>query len=359
MNLDRYLIFGNDIVQWATACGIALASILALHLLLRLTRGRFAAFARHTATTWDDLILHTLGRTRWFFLIGTGCYAGSIALELPHGADLVLFSITVGIVLIQIGMWSSGALVFWAHDYRERSLKEDRAATTTLGALVFLGQLVIWSAVALLVLQNAGVDITALITGLGIGGIAVALALQKVLGDLFSSLAIVFDKPFVLGDFVIVGELMGSVEKVGLKTTRIRSLSGEQLVFSNSDLLDSRIRNYGRMYERRVLFSLGVTYSTERSLLREIPGIVRAAVEAQGKQTRFDRSHFSGYGDFALGFESVYYVLSPDYNRYMDIQQAIYLRIHEEFERRGIEFAYPTQTLYLARSPVGQESAAA
>ena len=140
---------------------------------------------------------------------------------------------------------------------------------------------------------------------------------------------------------------MGSVEHIGLKTTRVRSLSGEQLIFSNSDLLNSRIRNYGRMYERRVVFNIGVTYDTSRELLRRIPGMIRAAVEARD-QTRFDRSHFMKYGDYALQFETVYYVLSPDYNIYMDIQQAIYLAIHEAFEQNRIEFAYPTQTLYVS-----------
>jgi small-conductance mechanosensitive channel len=164
-----------------------------------------------------------------------------------------------------------------------------------------------------------------------------------------ASLSIVLDKPFVVGDFLIVDDLLGSVEHVGLKTTRLRSLSGEQLVFSNSDLLNSRIRNYGRMYERRVVFTLGVTYETPRDKLLQIPGMIREAVEAQ-ERTRFDRSHFMQYGDYSLKFETVYYVLTRDYNVNMDVQQAIYFRIHECFEEAGIEFAYPTQKLYLARN---------
>jgi small-conductance mechanosensitive channel len=167
-----------------------------------------------------------------------------------------------------------------------------------------------------------------------------------VLGDLFASLSIVLDKPFEVGDFLIIGELLGTVEYVGLKTTRLRSLSGEQLVFSNSDLLNSRIRNFGRMYERRVVFKIGVTYQTPRDKLMKIPVIIREAIEKQ-TNTRFDRSHFFEYGNFSLNYESVYYVQGPDYNEYMDIQQAINLTIHEQFEKEGIEFAYPTQTLFL------------
>ena len=151
--------------------------------------------------------------------------------------------------------------------------------------------------------------------------------------------------------------VLGSVEKIGLKTTRLRSLSGEQLVFSNTDLLNSRVRNFGRMFERRVVFMLGVTYQTPRDKLRLIPRIIREAVEAQ-QNTRFDRSHFNQYGDFSLNFESVYYVLSRDYNQYMDIQQSIYLAIHEGFEAEGIEFAYPTQTLFLEH-PGGVKTASA
>jgi small-conductance mechanosensitive channel len=197
-----------------------------------------------------------------------------------------------------------------------------------------------------MILDNMGFNITALVAGMGVGGIAVALAVQTILGDLFASLSIVLDKPFVVGDFLIIGDLLGSVEYVGLKTTRLRSLSGEQLIFSNSDLLTSRIRNYGRMFERRVVFNIGVTYQTPRDKLIKIPEIIRTAVETQDK-TRFDRSHFKEYGNFSLNYESVYYIQGSDYNMYMDIQQDINLYIHEQFENEGIEFAYPTQTLFI------------
>jgi small-conductance mechanosensitive channel len=210
-----------------------------------------------------------------------------------------------------------------------------------------VGRALVWAVVGLLVLDNLGVDVTALVTGLGIGGVAVALALQNVLSDLFASLSIVLDKPFVVGDFIVVGDSMGSVEHVGLKTTRLRSLSGEQLVVSNSDLLGSRIRNYQRMSERRAVFQLGVTYETPPDKLRAIPAILRAVIEAQSA-TRFDRSHFKSYGAFSLDFETVYYVLTPDYNRYMDIQEAINLELLRHFTAHGIEFAYPTSTV-LAR----------
>ncbi|MDZ7632343.1 MAG: mechanosensitive ion channel family protein [Gemmatimonadaceae bacterium] len=219
-------------------------------------------------------------------------------------------------------------------------------------------QALIWSAVLLVALSNLGVNITAFIASLGVGGVAVALATQNILGDLFSSLAIVLDKPFVIGDFIVVGDMAGTVEKVGLKTTRLKSLSGEQLIFSNADLLSSRVRNFKRMQERRILFKLGVTYQTPRAMLERIPVMLRAAVEAQSN-VRFDRAHFLAFGDFSLDFEVVYFVLSADFNRYMDVQQLINFSIHEQFEAAGVEFAYPTQTLVLTRPATAERVGAA
>lgn len=249
-------------------------------------------------------------------------------------------------LLTQAALWSIALLSFWITGYMQKRAPEDAATATTISALRFLGKLAIWSVVLLLALENLGMDITALVAGLGVGGIAVALALQKVLGDLFASLSIVLDKPFVIGDFIIVDEYLGSVEHIGLKTTRVRSLSGEQLVFSNNDLLSSRIRNYKRMAERRIVFSFGVVYQTARDKLVEIPGMVREIIEGL-EMARFDRAHFKAFGDSSLNFEVVYYVLAPDYNVYMDLQQTINLELYRRFDEQGIEFAYPTRTLYV------------
>jgi small-conductance mechanosensitive channel len=192
-----------------------------------------------------------------------------------------------------------------------------------------------------------GIDITALVAGLGVGGIAVALAAQNILGDLFASWSIVLDKPFLVGDFIIIDGYSGTVEHIGLKTTRLRSLTGEQLIFSNSDLLKCRIRNYKRMQERRIVFSFGVLYETPLEKLKEIPGIVKDIITSI-ENTRFDRAHFASYGNYSLNFEVVYYVLSSDYTVYMDIQQKINLALFEEFQKKDIVFAYPTQTIYVS-----------
>jgi small-conductance mechanosensitive channel len=200
---------------------------------------------------------------------------------------------------------------------------------------------------ALIALDNIpGVEVDTLVASLGIGGVAAALAVQNILSDLFASLSIALDQPFEIGDFIVFGGDMGTIERIGIRSTRVRSLSGEQLVISNTDLLDSRIHNYKRMAERRVVFSFGVVYETPPELLARIPGIVEEIIAQQG-QTRFDRAHLKEFGDFSLNFEAVYYVLAPEYGTYMDIQQAINLALHARFEREGIEFAYPTQLVYL------------
>jgi small-conductance mechanosensitive channel len=219
---------------------------------------------------------------------------------------------------------------------------------TALGALGFVAKAVVWTVFVLLILQNVGVEITAILAGVSVGGIAVALAVQNVLGDLFGSLSIILDKPFVIGDFIVVGEYSGTVEHVGLKSTHIRSVSGEQLVFSNSDLLNSRIRNYKRMQERRAVFTLGVTYDTPAEKIEAIPTIVREAVERQ-EHTRFDRCHFKSFGDFSLDIETVFFMTIPDYLAFMNAQQAINLELYKRFAAEGIEFAFPTQTLHLER----------
>ena len=215
------------------------------------------------------------------------------------------------------------------------------------GIMVII-RIVVWILGLVFLLDNFGYDVTTFVTGLGIGGIAVALAAQNILGDLFNYFVIFFDRPFEVGDFIIIDDKRGTVEAIGIKTSRIRSLTGEELVFANSDLSNSRIHNYKRMARRRVLFTLGVTYQTSLENLRIIPEIIQNIINSQ-ENTEFDRAHFSKYGDFSLDIEIVYYVLSTEYNIYMDIQQSINLKIFEEFARRGIEFAYPTQTVFVEK----------
>ncbi len=320
-----------------------------IRIVIRIGISRLSILAKKTSTIWDDAITDALAQTHRLFVLIIAVSLGSLWLVFPERIQGIINSITSIALIIQGGLWLNNIGQFWLKQESQRRRKIDPSTVTTVSAIGFVGRLLLWILIMLLLLDNLGFDVTALMAGLGVGGIAVALAVQNILGDLFASLSIVLDKPFAVGDFLIIDEHMGAVENVGLKTTRIRSLSGEQLVFSNTDLLKSRIRNYGRMFERRVVFKFGVTYQTPRVQLKQIPVIVREAIQEQEK-VRFDRAHFQAYGDYALNFETVYYVLGPDYNLYMDIQQSIILRIHERFEQEGIQFAYPTQTVYLKQT---------
>ena len=342
-------IMGNSLLQWAFAVIALLLSYLLLRMAKLIAGRRLAAFATRTETPWDDVVAQAINKTKPVFLLIAAIFIGSLLLQLPERIQSIIHNLFVIALLIQAGIWLGVITISALEHHRQRALKKNPAAATTINAIGFLSKIVIWSVVVLVALDNLGINVTALVAGMGIGGVAVALSVQNILGDLFASLSIILDKPFVIGDFLNIDDYLGSVEYVGLKTTRVRSLSGEQLIFSNSDLLKSRIRNYGRMYERRVVFSLGVTYDTSREKLKRIPEIIRRAIEARDK-TRFDRSHFMEYGDYALLFETVYYVLSPDYNIYMDIQQEMYFDIHEAFEQEHIEFAYPTQKLFVAQT---------
>ncbi len=343
-----YELFGNSLQDWVIALIVATAVFSMILVIMKVGVSRLAGLAQGTDTFWDDAVTDALSHTHWLFLLVMALFVGSLFLEFPDRVREAIISATFIALIVQGGLWLNKSVTYWVKQESRRRREADPSTVSTITAAGFIGRLVLWSLVVILLLDNLGINVTALVAGLGVGGIAVALAVQNILGDLFASMSIVLDKPFAVGDFLIIGDHMGSVEYIGLKTTRIRSLSGEQLVFSNTDILGSRIRNYGRMFERRVLFKLGVTYQTPREKLKLIPQIVRDAVLEQEK-VRFDRAHFQAYGASSLDFEIVYYVLAADYNLYMDIQQAINLRIHQRFEQEGIEFAYPTQTVFVHR----------
>jgi small-conductance mechanosensitive channel len=281
------------------------------------------------------------------FLLVLAVYAGAFFVSLPVEVERVITSAMVIALFLQGALWASHLVVGWVAWYAASKAEQNKAIANALHLIQLFARVVVWSIALLLILNNLGFDVTALVAGLGIGGIAIALAAQNILGDLFASLAIVLDQPFVVGDFVIVGSQMGTIERIGIKTTRIRSLSGEELICSNADLLGSRINNYKRMTERRVVFTIGVTYQTPADKVEKLPGMLRTAVESQD-QVRFDRAHLARYGDFALVYEIVYWVLTPDYNLYMDIQQRINFSIYRQLQDEGIEFAYPTQTIHMA-----------
>jgi len=347
MSLDTVL-FGFPLSRLLLALAYGFGTAFLVRFGLRLAISQIRRIAERTETDLDDLAVELLEKTRFLFILLVGLWVAARSLDLPQEWDQNLTAVLTAVLLLQAGFWGMGVINYLVRHHKRARMEDDPGFATAIGALGFIARLLLWSVLLLTALQTFGVEITPLLASLGVGGLAVALALQNVLGDLLASLSIIFDKPFVIGDFIVLSEFSGTVESVGLKTTRVRSLSGEQLVFSNSDMLSSRIRNFGRMEERRVAFLLGVEYGLESATLRTIPELVRAAVERR-ENARFDRCHFKSFGDFSLNYETVYYMQVPDYVAYMDTQQAINLEIYEAFEREGIPFAFPTQTLHLVR----------
>ncbi len=344
--LLEWQAYGNSMQGWLVALAVLAVAHSGGRLLLRLAAGRLRALSERTKTELPELLGDLLQGTKGIVLAVFAIWAASAFLVLSPTIGDRIRTVVVVTFLIQAALWATQVVNFALVRYRDRQLEDDPGTATAVGAIGFIARIALWAIFGLLILDNLGIQITALIAGLGVGGIAVALALQNVLGDLFGSLSIVFDRPFVIGDFIIVDDLMGTVEYVGLKTTRIRALSGEQLVFANSDLLSSRVRNFKRMDERRIVFEFGVAYDTGYETLQQIPSIVKELVDNE-EGARFDRCHFKEFGDSSLNFETVYNMLVPDYAAYMDAQQSINLGLYRIFEEKGIEFAFPTRTIHL------------
>ena len=340
--------FENTVLSYIIVAVVIVVGLLIMKLISSVVIRALHRWAKKSTSTLDDFVIEILKKNAVPLMYYGVFYVATRNLILPSalakGIDIL------GIVLLTLLSIRlvSGLIVHTAeHIWLKDATPEKQRGFKGLMPAI---KVVVWALGIIFLLDNLGFEISTVIAGLGIGGIAVALAAQAVLGDLFSYFSIIMDRPFETGDFIILsGEHLGTIEHIGIKTTRIRSLGGEQIVLSNSDLTNSRIKNYKRMQKRRVVFHLGVTYQTRADMLKEIPDVIKETIAGIGGAA-FDRAHFSSYGDFSLNFEIVYYVLSSDYNKYMDIQQAINLTIYEEFEKRGIEFAYPTQTLFMERT---------
>ncbi|CAJ0730224.1 mechanosensitive ion channel family protein [Ralstonia mannitolilytica] len=354
--LNAHTFLRVPIRDWLAAALTAIAAYAVLSNFIRFIGNRLEARARRTGHRFDILSVAVLHDTHPLFIALAALLAGSYFIDLPtriaNKADHVWFVI----IGFQIALWLNRGVTLWT---REKLSAQGRTTHNPVitSMMAWVLRFALWSMLVLGILANVGVNITAFVASLGVGGVAVALAVQSILSDLFASLAIGLDKPFEIGDFIVFESIAGTVQHVGLKTTRIRSLSGEEIVTSNTALLKSTIHNYKRMSERRVVFTFGVTYDARASQLQKIPEIVRRAVETAGN-TRFDRAHFKEFGENALNFEVVYFVTDPDFNLYMDIQQRINLTILEGLENLGTAFALPTRTIQLVRrdgEPVSPE----
>lgn len=341
------VFLGNPLSDWLVALAAAAVVAAGLDAIKAILVRRLSAVVAANpgnARTAGTLVA-ALSKTRLAVLVLVGLYAGASLLALPERAQLILSRVAIAAVLVQCAIWGDHAVRAWLAAARAQQA-QDPDRVTSSAAIAFLLRVALWAVVGLMILDNLGVNITTLVASLGIGGIAIALAVQSILGDLFASLSIVLDKPFVVGDFIIVDTMLGTVERIGLKTTRVRSLGGEQIVFSNADLLKSRIQNLRRMEARRVVFRLDLTYDTPEPALRELPQLIEEIVTAQ-PLVRFDRAHLASLAAPGYTFETVYYVDSADYRVFMDTQQEIYLRIVAMLGERDIRLALPAHTVQL------------
>jgi small-conductance mechanosensitive channel len=338
--------YHNSLQAWLTAALTAAGGFVVLVLVRRLLVSRLGALAARTTTNIDDMLVDVVSETRGWVLAALALYFALLPLTLPK-IEPYLHPAAKLVVLWQAALWGSAAIAFWIKHYMaHRTTTSDRTSIAMISAMGVGVKVFLWILVVITAMKTVfAIEITPLITGLGVSGIAVALAVQNILGDVLAALAIVFDKPFDVGDTIGVDQITGTVEHIGLKTTRIRSIQGEQIIIGNSDLLKSRLRNFKRMYQRRVLFNLDVPYDTPTSVIAKLPPIVESVVSAQSP-VKFDRSHVAIFVESAIRIETVYYVLDPDYKIYMDIQQAINLELLRRFGALNVKFAFPSRTVY-------------
>ena len=334
-------LLGNTLTEWLIGTAVATALWFALWLLRGLIASRYARLSAARSPTVLRLVGYLAGNTKQILFLAVALYAAEEFLTLPSKVAHAVSNTALILTLLQVGLWAGRTLRFYL-EIKEAERAPDQVFAGSLNIIKFVSGLLIWSLLVLVALDNLGVNITALLAGLGVGGVAVALALQNVLGDLFASLSIALDKPFVVGDSLTIDTYAGKVEHIGIKTTRLRSETGEQIILSNADILKSRVRNFGRAAELRCLVSLRVAYDTPADTVRSIPGVLKALV-SEHAQARFERCHLKTLGDDALLFELTYFVRQPTVNPQLDLQQAVNLRILEEFNRLGVGLAQPTR----------------
>jgi small-conductance mechanosensitive channel len=354
----HFEFLGNPVLNWGMAVLIFLITLT----VLPIVKG-FIAARRRSWTAIDRVRFHSAielttllaERTSRVFLFAIALYLASRELTFPPNLERVITIVIVCLFWLQMGLWGMATVRFMIDQRRANSPNVDSLLSGSIDVILFCSALVIWAMVALLALDNLGVQIKPLLAGLGIGGIAIALAVQTVLSDVLASISIALDKPFSVGDSLTIDTFQGTVEHIGVKSTRLRSLSGEQIIIANADIIKARVRNYGRMTERRNVFQFGVSYDTSTALLAAIPGEVRKIVEGQ-PNTRFDRCHFLVYGDTALQYELVYYMTLPDFTQYANTQQAINLALLDRLREMKVALAAPTRAMVYVELPAGNRS---
>lgn len=350
MVISLPLLGAVNITSYLVALGIFIVlSVLFKVILVTIIR-HLKTLSAKTATDVDDVIINALSGIRMWVYTLIALYVALQLFELPDLIDqvltgLVFFAVAWQAIEIALTFVSYSVTRFIAKDEDGDGVVDPNAATAS-DMVILMARIGFWALGILFVLSNLGIEITSLIAGLGIGGIAVAFALQGILSDLFASFSLYFDKPFRVGDFIVLGTDSGTVEKIGVKTTRIRTLQGEELVVSNNELTTARVQNFKKLQRRRIVMRFGVLYETSRDTLKNIPEEVTKLLETI-PQTSVDRVHLAEFGDSALLFEVVYYVESNDFNVYMDLQQQFNFALMDRLAELGVEFAYPTQTVYM------------
>lgn len=337
-------LWGNAVYDYLLALCIFLVFYLGLVVLDWFIEARLKKFAFFSSLKFANFFVTRLKDTVFPVLYATALYFSISQLRISPSFLSGLRMLWMIYASIQLTRFLLDVITF-SLEQVWLVRRQDKAQHSVLQSILSLVKIVIWGVVVVFILDNLGFNVSAVVAGLGIGGIAMALAAQTILGDLFNYFVIFFDRPFEEGDFIIFDDFMGEIENIGIKSTRIRALDGEQIVISNSNLTNARIRNYKRMSQRRVLFKFGIVYETSLEKVKKIPSLITGIIQSL-KNVRFDRVHFHQFGDFSLNYEVVYYVLDADYNAYMDIQQQINLAILEAFQKEGIEFAYPTSVQY-------------
>lgn len=351
MSFLDFVYYGNSIQKYLVALAIALATFTVVILVRWIAVRRLRRWAERTTTDLDDVAIDAVRRTRRWIVMLLSLYAGSLYLVVEQDLSDVTKTAAIALVALQVGLWSSGAIYFWYERYRlHREAQENVAGLGVVSMLALLARVFVWAAVVMLVLDNLGIDMTTLFAGLGIGGLAIALAVKNVLSDLLSSFSIMLDKPFEVGDFIVVDDYSGTVEHIGIRSTQLRAFNGEQIVFGNDNLLSSRIRNYGRMEERRAVFRVRIHYGTDADRLERIPETVSELVSAR-EGIRLDRCHLRDLGESAVELEVSYWVESPEFALYMDHQQALNLAILRAFSRDSVDIGLPARTVHLEGAP--------
>ena len=340
-------MLGIPPTEWLIAGIVGVVVWAGLWILRDLIASRYRKYSSANNPTLIRLVAYLIGNTTQILFLAVALDVAQESLTLPEKIRNAASKIVMVLILIQVGLWAGRAVRFYL-EMKELERGADRVFAGSLDIINFVARMLIWSLLILLALDNLGVNITALLAGLGVGGVAVALALQNVLGDLFASLSIALDKPFVIGDSLVIDTFIGKVEHIGIKTTRLRSEGGEQIILSNADILKSRVRNFGRLSQLRILATIRLTYDTPAEKLREMPKLLESIVR-EHPQARFERCHLKSLGESCFQFELSYFVQQPAVNPMLDLQQAVNFRIIDELRRLGVEFAYPTQLVVFDR----------